>query len=34
MVTAMLLEAPQLIRTLAPGIIIDDDLDDEDDDKV
>ena len=33
MVTAMLLEAPQLIRTLAPGNIIDDDHDDEDDDK-
>ena len=29
----MLLEAPQLIRTLAPGTIIDDDHDDEDDDK-
>ena len=33
MVTAMLLEAPQLIRTLAPEIIIDNDHDDEDDDK-
>ena len=33
MVTAMLLEAPQLIRTLAPGIIIDNDHDDEDEDK-